>query len=194
MVLLPTMLQDLLNYPVLTTGLVTAPRGIGTMAAMFLVARLVGRVDTRLIILTGFVLTAVAQWQMTGFLALHGDGSDHLDRGVAGVRARLCLHAAEHRHVLDLAAAHPDARDRDLQPDAQYRRQRRHRDRRGAVGREHPDRAFAAGRAFAARQPARPNAAYGAALQPDRSRPALPRSTPRRRARRQWSPISTISS
>jgi MFS transporter, DHA2 family, multidrug resistance protein len=27
--LLPTMLQDLMNYPVLTTGLVTAPRGIG---------------------------------------------------------------------------------------------------------------------------------------------------------------------
>src|SRR6202043_381094 len=67
MVLLPTMLQDLLNYPVLTTGLVTAPRGIGTMAAMLIVSRLVGRVDTRLIILAGFVLAAVAQWQMTGF-------------------------------------------------------------------------------------------------------------------------------
>src|ERR1700746_858184 len=63
MVLLPTMLQDLLNYPVLTTGLVTAPRGIGTMAAMFLVSRLVGRVDTRLIILTGLAVTAIAVWQ-----------------------------------------------------------------------------------------------------------------------------------
>jgi MFS transporter, DHA2 family, multidrug resistance protein len=70
MVLLPTMLQDLLNYPVLTTGLVTAPRGIGTMAAMFLVSRLVGRVDTRLIILTGLAMTAIALWQMTGF-SLH---------------------------------------------------------------------------------------------------------------------------
>src|SRR5438477_5023333 len=28
--LLPTMLQDLMNYPVLTTGLVTAPRGVGS--------------------------------------------------------------------------------------------------------------------------------------------------------------------
>ena len=36
--LLPTMLQNLMNYPALTTGLVTAPRGIGSMAAMFLVA------------------------------------------------------------------------------------------------------------------------------------------------------------
>ena len=37
MALLPTMLQNLMNYPVVTTGLVTAPRGIGTMVAMFLV-------------------------------------------------------------------------------------------------------------------------------------------------------------
>ena len=74
MVLLPTMLQDLLNYPVLTTGLVTAPRGIGTMAAMLIVSRLVGRIDTRLIILAGFVLAAVAQWQMTGFSLYMGMG------------------------------------------------------------------------------------------------------------------------
>ena len=29
--LLPTMLENLMNYPVLTTGLVTAPRGIGSV-------------------------------------------------------------------------------------------------------------------------------------------------------------------
>ena len=29
--LMPTMLQHLMHYPVMTTGLVTAPRGIGTM-------------------------------------------------------------------------------------------------------------------------------------------------------------------
>jgi MFS transporter, DHA2 family, multidrug resistance protein len=67
MVLLPTMMQALLNYPVVLAGFITAPRGIGTIVAMFLVARLVGRVDTRLIILTGLVLVAVSQWQMTGF-------------------------------------------------------------------------------------------------------------------------------
>ena len=65
--LLPTMLQDLMNYPVLTTGLVTAPRGIGTMIAMFMVARLINRVDNRLIILAGLLLTAVSMWQMTEF-------------------------------------------------------------------------------------------------------------------------------
>jgi MFS transporter, DHA2 family, multidrug resistance protein len=74
MVLLPTMLQDLLNYPVLTTGLVLVPRGLGTMAAMFVVGRLVGRVDTRLVILAGLALTALALWQMTGFSLLMGMG------------------------------------------------------------------------------------------------------------------------
>src|SRR6202030_1114628 len=55
--LLPPMLQDLLNYPVVTTGLVTAPRGVGTLAAMFIVGRIMGKVDTRLIISTGFALS-----------------------------------------------------------------------------------------------------------------------------------------
>ena len=65
--LLPPLLQDLLNYPVVTTGLVTAPRGAGTLAAMFIVGRLMGKVDVRLIIATGFTLAAVSSWQMTGF-------------------------------------------------------------------------------------------------------------------------------
>ncbi len=65
--LLPTMLQDLMNYPVFTTGIVTAPRGIGTMAAMFLVGRLMNRIDNRLIILAGLLMTVVSLWQMTGF-------------------------------------------------------------------------------------------------------------------------------
>jgi len=74
MVLLPTMLQDLLNYPVLTTGLVLVPRGLGTMASMFIVGRLIGRVDTRLVILAGLALTALALWQMTGFSLSMGMG------------------------------------------------------------------------------------------------------------------------
>jgi MFS transporter, DHA2 family, multidrug resistance protein len=63
----PALLQELLNYPVVTTGLVTAPRGIGTLMAMFLVGRIMGKVDTRLIIGAGFALTAFSLWQMTGF-------------------------------------------------------------------------------------------------------------------------------
>ena len=65
--LVPTMLQNLMDYPALTTGLVTAPRGVGSMVAMFLVAPLINRVDNRLIILFGLLLTAVAMWQMSQF-------------------------------------------------------------------------------------------------------------------------------
>src|SRR3954467_13905662 len=67
MTLLPTMLQQMMNYPVVTTGLVTAPRGVGTMLAMFVVARLIGKVDIRLILLTGLSLTALSLYQMSGF-------------------------------------------------------------------------------------------------------------------------------
>jgi DHA2 family multidrug resistance protein len=70
--LLPTMLQALMNYPVLTTGLITAPRGIGSMIAMFAVARMI--IDNRLIILFGLLLTAVSMWQMTGFSLTMGMG------------------------------------------------------------------------------------------------------------------------
>jgi DHA2 family multidrug resistance protein len=65
--LLPTMLEDLLNYPVTTTGLVTAPSGIGTMLAMLIAGRIIGRVDLRLILFSGFAITSLSLWQMTGY-------------------------------------------------------------------------------------------------------------------------------
>ena len=65
--LLPPMLQNLYGYPVITTGWVLAPRGVGTMVSMIVVGRLVGRVDARILILAGLSLTAYSLWQMTGF-------------------------------------------------------------------------------------------------------------------------------
>jgi len=65
--LLPPMMQTLLDYPVLTSGLVTMPRGIGSLIAMFAVGQLIGRVDTRLILLFGLSLGGIAFWQMTHF-------------------------------------------------------------------------------------------------------------------------------
>jgi DHA2 family multidrug resistance protein len=65
MALLPTLLQGLLNYPVVFTGEVMAPRGVGTMLAMVLVGRMIQRIDVRAIMAMGFALTAVALYQMT---------------------------------------------------------------------------------------------------------------------------------
>lgn len=65
--LLPPFLQELMNYPVFTTGLILAPRGIGAMLAMFLVGRLITRVDPRLIITSGALLNVFALYVMSGF-------------------------------------------------------------------------------------------------------------------------------
>jgi MFS transporter, DHA2 family, multidrug resistance protein len=53
--LLAPFLEGLGNYPVETAGLVLAPRGIGTMAAMMIAGRLSNRLDPRLIMLTGYL-------------------------------------------------------------------------------------------------------------------------------------------
>ena len=66
MALLPTLLQGLLGYPVVYTGMVMAPRGIGTMAAMLLVGRMLHFIDARAIMALGFTLTAIALYMMTG--------------------------------------------------------------------------------------------------------------------------------
>jgi DHA2 family multidrug resistance protein len=58
MALQPPYLQGLMDYPVVTAGLVMGPRGIGTMASMLIVGRLVGRVDTRILLAIGLMLTA----------------------------------------------------------------------------------------------------------------------------------------
>jgi DHA2 family multidrug resistance protein len=63
----PPYLQNLMNYPVVTAGLVLGPRGVGTMAAMMIVGRLVGRVDTRLLLGVGLGLTAWSFNAMTGW-------------------------------------------------------------------------------------------------------------------------------
>ena len=65
--LMPTMLQTLMGYSAKTTGLVTAPSGLGTMFAMMVVGRLVGKVDLRLLLAVGFAITAFSLWQMTAY-------------------------------------------------------------------------------------------------------------------------------
>jgi DHA2 family multidrug resistance protein len=72
--LMPSMMQVLMNYPVFDAGWMMAPRGFGTMLAMFLVARIIDRVDNRIFILVGFLLTAASLWQMTGFSLYMGSG------------------------------------------------------------------------------------------------------------------------
>jgi DHA2 family multidrug resistance protein len=65
--LLPPFLQQLKGYPVFTTGVAMAPRGVGTMISMFLVSRMIGRVDARWLIAIGLSLCGVSLYDMTLF-------------------------------------------------------------------------------------------------------------------------------
>src|SRR5580658_2177196 len=63
----PPYLQNLMNYPIVSAGLVLGPRGVGTMGSMLVVGRLTGRVDTRLLLTLGLGLTAWSFYAMTGW-------------------------------------------------------------------------------------------------------------------------------
>src|SRR5277367_4283522 len=63
----PPYLQNLMNYPIVTAGLVLGPRGVGTMGAMLVVGKLIKKVDTRVLLGTGLVLTAWSFYAMTGW-------------------------------------------------------------------------------------------------------------------------------
>ena len=70
MALLPPFLQNLMNYPVVTTGLLLAPRGVGTLIAMMIVGRLLARgADARALAAIGMALTAWSLWQMAHWSA-----------------------------------------------------------------------------------------------------------------------------
>jgi DHA2 family multidrug resistance protein len=56
-----------MDYPVITAGIIMGPRGVGTMASMMVVGRLVGKVDTRALLAFGLAVTAWSFYAMTGW-------------------------------------------------------------------------------------------------------------------------------
>jgi DHA2 family multidrug resistance protein len=66
------MLQQEMLYPVLLAGLVQAPRGLATMATMMVAGRLMGRIDTRILLLGGLTSTGIGFHMMASLsLASH---------------------------------------------------------------------------------------------------------------------------
>jgi MFS transporter, DHA2 family, multidrug resistance protein len=63
----PLMLERLLGYPAETTGLVMAPRALGSALSMALVARLTARVDHRWLVGGGMLLMAAGTWMMSWY-------------------------------------------------------------------------------------------------------------------------------
>jgi DHA2 family multidrug resistance protein len=62
----PLFLQYLLGYSALDSGLALSPRGIGALISMVLVGRLIGRVDSRLLIGSGFAILAITSFHFGG--------------------------------------------------------------------------------------------------------------------------------
>jgi DHA2 family multidrug resistance protein len=62
--LLPLFLQTLLGYPALQSGLAVSPRGLGSFVAMFVVGRLVGLVDNRILLIGGFLALGYSAYEL----------------------------------------------------------------------------------------------------------------------------------
>jgi DHA2 family multidrug resistance protein len=61
----PLFLQYLLGYSALDSGLALSPRGIGAIISMVMVGKLIGRVDSRVLIGCGFVILAAVSFHFT---------------------------------------------------------------------------------------------------------------------------------
>jgi MFS transporter, DHA2 family, multidrug resistance protein len=64
MALQPPYIQGLMNYPVVTTGFVMGPRGVGTMGSMLFAGRLVRKYDVRYLLAVGVALSAGSFYEM----------------------------------------------------------------------------------------------------------------------------------
>ena len=67
MALIPPFAQNLMGYPVVTTGLILMPRGIGTMLTMIVAGRLANKIDPRVSISSGLAIMAWSLYEMSKF-------------------------------------------------------------------------------------------------------------------------------
>ncbi|HVF95005.1 MAG TPA: DHA2 family efflux MFS transporter permease subunit [Sphingomonas sp.] len=73
MALLPPMLQSLYGYPVLDTGLLLVPRGVGIVASMWVAGQLIQRgLDPRVLVGAGLLIAGFSLWEMTGWTLVMG--------------------------------------------------------------------------------------------------------------------------
>ena len=72
--LLPPLLQTLYGYSVLQSGIMTAPRGVGTLISMLIAGRIVGKVDLRILVALGMGLMGWSLHLMAGFAIDMGSG------------------------------------------------------------------------------------------------------------------------
>src|SRR3989440_12007097 len=84
-VLIPQLLQQLLGYTAQLAGMALSPGGAVIMCMMPVVGILVSKVDTRILITFGCIVSASALFGMAG----GGPGWDYVRAGAGGMRASL---------------------------------------------------------------------------------------------------------
>lgn len=65
--ILPPMMEALYGYPVVTTGMLMAPRGVGLIVTTALAPLLMKRIGARAMVAAGFSIIAISLWMMTGW-------------------------------------------------------------------------------------------------------------------------------
>ena len=67
MLLQPLMLESVLGYPAMDTGLAMMPRGLASMFSMMVVGKLSGKVNPKLMIAFGIAVSTIGCYMTTGF-------------------------------------------------------------------------------------------------------------------------------
>lgn len=62
--LLPLLMQGVLGYPVIWSGILSMPRGLTIMAVLLVMGRIDGMIDRRLLVFLGLGLMTASFWQM----------------------------------------------------------------------------------------------------------------------------------
>jgi MFS transporter, DHA2 family, multidrug resistance protein len=63
--LLPLFLQTMMGYPAVQSGMAVSPRGIGSIISMIIIGRLVGKIDSRYLIIFGFIVLAYSTYMFS---------------------------------------------------------------------------------------------------------------------------------
>ena len=85
LILIPTMLQDLRGFGLVTVGLLLIPRGIAQLSTIAFMSFLVDRIDPRVLIGAGLVGFAVGSWMMASFNLDIGIGNLMIPTIVQGI-------------------------------------------------------------------------------------------------------------
>ena len=143
-VLLPTlaltspMLEELLDYPVDTTGYMTLARGVTLVGAVVLMGFAPARIDNRLFIIGGMAAGGLCQFADAWLFA--GDGLAAGGRGdpAPGCRSRHVASGARQGGVRHARSEIPPGRHRTLQPVARLWKHDRHRGGPDLLLQQHP--------------------------------------------------------